>query len=121
MNHKKAFQIILILFMFSFAKKIRDKIFYYICCFNLLFAMDISELSYCGINFEVKKNGFSEINYILIHGDEDIVLTPQCSQTIFDWAEDPKKLVLINGAGHSFRETEEELTETVEKWIHDVF
>ena len=58
---------------------------------------------------------------LLIHGDEDIVLTHQCSQTIFDWAEDPKKLVLINGASHSFRETEEELTETVEKWIHDVF
>jgi len=33
--------------------------------------MDISELSYCGIDFQVKKNGFSDVNYILIHGDEE--------------------------------------------------
>ena len=37
----------------------------------LSFAMDISELSYCGIDFQVKKNGFSDVNYILIHGDEE--------------------------------------------------
>ena len=33
--------------------------------------MDISELSYCGIDFQVKKNGFSDVSYILIHGDEE--------------------------------------------------
>ena len=44
---------------------------YYIAHFSLLFAMETSELSYCGIKFEVKKNGYSDINYILIHGDEE--------------------------------------------------
>ena len=57
--------------MFSFEKKIRYKYFYYIAHFSLLFAMETSELSYCGIKFEVKKNGYSDINYILIHGDEE--------------------------------------------------
>ena len=57
--------------MFSFEKKIRYKFFYYIAHFSLLFAMETSELSYCGIKFEVKKNGYSDINYILIHGDEE--------------------------------------------------
>ena len=33
--------------------------------------MDISELSYCGIDFQVKINGFSDVSYILIHGDEE--------------------------------------------------
>ena len=33
--------------------------------------METSELSYCGIMFEVKRNGYSNINYILIHGDEE--------------------------------------------------
>ena len=33
--------------------------------------MEISELSYCGIDFKVKKNGFSDVSYILLHGDEE--------------------------------------------------
>jgi len=39
--------------------------------YNLLFSMEISETSYCGIEFEIKKNGFSNVSYILIHGDEE--------------------------------------------------
>ena len=57
--------------MFTFGKKIRYKFFYYIAHFSLIFSMETSELSYCGIKFEVKKNGYSDINYILIHGDEE--------------------------------------------------
>ena len=57
--------------MFSFEKKTCYKFFYYIIQFSLIIAMETSELSYCGIKFEVKKNGYSDINYILIHGDEE--------------------------------------------------
>ena len=32
--------------------------------------VDISEISYCGISFEIKANRSSATNYILIHGDE---------------------------------------------------
>ncbi|MBE76177.1 MAG: hypothetical protein CMG41_00340 [Candidatus Marinimicrobia bacterium] len=41
------------------------------CLYNLLFAMEVSETSFCGIEFEIKKNGFSNVSYILIHGDEE--------------------------------------------------
>ena len=82
--------------------------------------MEVSETSFCGIEFEIKKNGFSNVSYILIHGDEDIVLSPLCSQTIYDWAEEPKELILLSGASHSFKETEQELTEKVEQWIRNV-
>ena len=33
--------------------------------------MEVSETSFCGIEFEIKKNGFSNVSYILIHGDEE--------------------------------------------------
>ena len=52
-------------------KKYSIIFFYYISQISLVFAMEKSELSYCGIKFEVKKNGYSDINYILIHGDEE--------------------------------------------------
>jgi len=58
---------------------------------------------------------------LLIHGDEDTVLDPECSQTIFNWAKEPKELILINGTGHSFREKEDDLTFKIESWIKDVF
>ena len=57
--------------MFLFGKKTLCNFFYYISQISLVFAMEKSELSYCGIKFEVKKNGYSDINYILIHGDEE--------------------------------------------------
>ena len=41
------------------------------CLISLLYTMEISELSYCGIDFKVKKNGFSDVSYILLHGDEE--------------------------------------------------
>ena len=33
-------------------------------------AIEISEISYCGIPFEIKENSSSSTHYILIHGDE---------------------------------------------------
>ena len=33
--------------------------------------MEISEISYFGIDFIVKKNGFSDVSYIFLHGDEE--------------------------------------------------
>ena len=41
------------------------------CLISLLYTMEISELSYSGIDFKVKKNGFSDVSYILLHGDEE--------------------------------------------------
>ena len=57
--------------MYSILKIKKTNFLSFFCLIGLSFAMDISELSYCGIDFQVKKNGFSDVNYILIHGDEE--------------------------------------------------
>ena len=57
--------------MYSILKIKKTNFQSFFCLMGLSFARDISELSYCGIDFLVKKNGFSDGNYILIHGDED--------------------------------------------------
>ena len=43
----------------------------FICGSNILLGIDISEISYSGIHFQVQKNGVSNTNYIVIHGDEE--------------------------------------------------
>jgi len=57
--------------MYSILKIKKTNFLSFFCLIGLSFAMDISELSYCGIDFQVKKNGFSDVSYILIHGDEE--------------------------------------------------
>ena len=54
---------------------------------------------------------------LLINGEDDIVLSPQCSQTIFDWAEEPKEAIFMPGTGHGLRETSNEVTDKVKTWI----
>ena len=41
---------------------------------------------------------------LLIRGDHDTVLPHAASQDIYERARDPKRLVLLEGAGHSLRE-----------------
>ena len=43
----------------------------FVCGSNILLGIDISEISYNGIHFQVQKNGLSNTNYIVIHGDEE--------------------------------------------------
>ncbi|MDC0034842.1 alpha/beta hydrolase [Chloroflexi bacterium] len=56
---------------------------------------------------------------LLIHGEDDTVLSPQCSQTIFDWADEPKEVIFLPGTGHGLRETSQEATEKVKLWVMD--
>lgn len=58
---------------------------------------------------------------LLIHGSEDTILSPECSQVIFDLAKYPKELFLIEGADHSFKEKEQVVIEKIECWIKEVF
>jgi len=44
---------------------------FYLFSMNILTGLDIKNISYCGIPFEVLGKNSSEINYILIHGDEE--------------------------------------------------
>ena len=44
---------------------------FFVCCSNILLGLDIFEFFYIGIHFQVQKNGLSNTNYIVIHGDEE--------------------------------------------------
>ena len=54
---------------------------------------------------------------LLIHGEDDTRLSSTCSQQIYDWALEPKQLILYPGAGHSLRECGTELREALANWL----
>ena len=56
---------------------------------------------------------------LLVHGEEDERLGPHCSRLINDIAEEPKKLVIYPGTGHSLRECREELYPLLKNWLID--
>ena len=54
---------------------------------------------------------------LLIHGDHDTVLPHAASEDIFERAVEPKRLVLMEGAGHSLRERPGELFDELEPYL----
>lgn len=46
---------------------------------------------------------------LLIHGLEDVRLSPRCSELLYGMAGEPKSLVLIPGATHSLRQAREDV------------
>jgi dienelactone hydrolase len=54
---------------------------------------------------------------LLVHGMDDQVLEATASETIYQWAEEPKRIVLYAGAGHGLQECREELNELLAQWI----
>ena len=54
---------------------------------------------------------------LLVHGEEDTRLAPTCSQTIYDWAKEPKEMVIYPGAGHGLGECAEELRRLLKDWL----
>ncbi len=56
---------------------------------------------------------------LLVHGKEDTRLAPACSEQIYEWAQDPKELVLIPGAGHGLRECRDLLFDLLSAWLVD--
>ncbi len=46
---------------------------------------------------------------LLVHGLDDVRLSPRCSELLYGMASDPKSLVLIPGATHSLRQAREEV------------
>jgi len=54
---------------------------------------------------------------LIVHGLADTRLPPLCARQIYQWAEEPKKLVLYEGAEHGLRECKEELHELLRLWI----
>jgi hypothetical protein len=51
---------------------------------------------------------------LLIHGREDRVLPPFCSENVYSRAKDPRELVLLDGCGHLMSEAIDEVVTRVE-------
>ena len=58
---------------------------------------------------------------LLVHGQNDTRLPPSCSEQIYEWAEEPKELVLYPGAEHGLMECKDELRALLADWITNHF
>lgn len=58
-----------------------------------------------------------ERSILLVHGADDHVLPPSASEYVHHHAGEPKRLVLLAGAGHGLDEAAEEVHRLVREWI----
>jgi alpha-beta hydrolase superfamily lysophospholipase len=54
---------------------------------------------------------------LAVHGKADTRLAYACAQQIYDWANEPKELVLYEGAEHRLEECRDDLEELLGRWI----
>ena len=54
---------------------------------------------------------------LLVHGSDDSRLPPSCSEQIYQWANKPKELHIMQGAGHRLDECKDELRILLRDWI----
>ena len=54
---------------------------------------------------------------LVVHGKSDTRLSYSCSQQIYDWAKEPKELVLYDGAEHRLEECRDDLESLLGRWI----
>lgn len=54
---------------------------------------------------------------LLIHGQRDRNLPVRSSQLIYEWAREPKELVIYKGCGHFLRECHQELHDLLRSWL----
>lgn len=59
----------------------------------------------------------SRCSILLLHGTNDPVLSPRCSQYTHSLAAEPKKLILYPGAGHGLDEVADAVHTVVGDWI----
>ncbi|MDY6918100.1 MAG: alpha/beta hydrolase [Chloroflexota bacterium] len=56
---------------------------------------------------------------LLIHGSRDRNLPVECSELLYEWAREPKELVIYQGSGHFLRECHDELHNLLKDWLVD--
>jgi len=56
---------------------------------------------------------------LLIHGTNDTILSHQCSEMLYERAQEPKTMKLFPGAGHILLEVGDELTALVSEWLSE--
>lgn len=54
---------------------------------------------------------------LLLHGTNDPILTPICSQHVYEIALEPKRLILYPGATHGLDEVAAEVHQVVRDWV----
>jgi len=54
---------------------------------------------------------------LLLHGTADTILPHECSERLYERAQEPRTLKLFAGVGHRFSEAPGELLETVREWL----
>ena len=54
---------------------------------------------------------------LIVHGKADTRLPYSCGMQVYEWANEPKKLVLYDGAEHRLEECREELAALLSEWI----
>lgn len=59
----------------------------------------------------------TQCSLLLLHGTDDPVLSPYCSQYVYSLALEPKRLVIYPGASHSLDEVAEETHQVVRDWV----
>ena len=64
-------------------------------------------------------NELSPRPLLLIHGERDRNLSVRCSENIYEWANEPKELVIYKGCGHFLRECHQELHDLLKDWLVD--
>jgi hypothetical protein len=55
---------------------------------------------------------------LLIHGLDDKRLGSHCSEFIYEWAKEPKSIILLKGGGHSLIEVIKEVEEALGNWLN---
>ena len=56
---------------------------------------------------------------LLAHGGADTRLPPSCSELIYEWANEPKEIVIFPGAEHGLLECRDELDDMLKTWLVD--
>jgi alpha/beta superfamily hydrolase len=54
---------------------------------------------------------------LLLHGTADTILSHECSQALYERAQEPRTLKLFPGVDHRFTQAGDELLETVREWL----
>ncbi len=54
---------------------------------------------------------------LLIHGEEDRILPPYCSASLYAKALEPKRILLLPGAGHTLQGARERVLREVSAWL----
>ncbi|MGE3960181.1 MAG: alpha/beta hydrolase [Dehalococcoidia bacterium] len=87
-------------------------------------AGELSPLSTAVCSMSTQRYGTFEVEelgkpLLLIHGSRDEVLDKAASEDVYERAKEPKRIVILEGAGHSLRESETEVYDLVKSFVSE--